>query len=119
MTPVEEWQHTPGTGAEGNPTDQTEEIQVPVEIPEVEGMKEIVHGAGSAQVFGKWSRRLITIEKVGDGPYERPDFVPKEMKEDENVPGHYKFRERFYDKQLDVTGLKLEDGERTWDRSSS
>jgi tRNA (guanine10-N2)-methyltransferase len=93
----------------------------PVDVPSVEGMREISFGQGSAQEFNKWSRRLITMEKYSvvdenghDKKWAAPDFVPLEMDfaavglEDAEqdgqeeagprqakVPGHANFRERY------------------------
>lgn len=92
----------------------------PVDIPAVEGMREISFGQGSAQEFNKWSRRLITLEKLKvvdengqPRQWEAPDFLPLESEfaaatlEDEDegqdetarrqtkVPGHANFREKY------------------------
>lgn len=92
----------------------------PVDIPAIEGMKEISFGQGSAQEFNKWSRRLITLEKLKvldengqDKQWAAPDFLPPESElaatslEDDDegqeetarrqtkVPGHANFREKY------------------------
>lgn len=93
----------------------------PVDVPAIEGMREISFGQGSAQEFNKWSRRLITMEKYSvrdengdEKKWLAPDFVPLEMEfaemgvEDDDreeqdeaprrvskVPGHANFRERY------------------------
>jgi tRNA (guanine10-N2)-methyltransferase len=89
-----------------------------LDVPTVEGMKEIKFCSGSSQDFGRWSRRvsstvawrfsigriysshltcslstqLITMEKIDKTTYPRPDFLPVEL---EKLPGHHKFPQRF------------------------
>ncbi|KAJ9121979.1 hypothetical protein QFC24_004562 [Naganishia onofrii] len=96
----------------------------PVDVPVVEGMREISFGQGSAQDYNKWSRRLITLEKVKvvdaegvEKKWDAPTFVPLEAdftrmqinagddsgdeeagqskKDQTKVPGHANFREKY------------------------
>lgn len=95
----------------------------PVDVPVLEGMREISFGQGSAQDYNKWSRRLITLEKVKvideegkEKKWEAPTFVPLEAdftgmqiddgevsegeeggsrKDQAKLPGHANFRERY------------------------
>ena len=93
----------------------------PVDLPAIEGMREISFGQGSAQEFNKWSRRLITMEKYSvrdangeEKKWDAPNFVPLDVEFEEmgledddrgerdeaprrvaKVPGHANFRERY------------------------
>ncbi|GHJ88048.1 hypothetical protein NliqN6_4450 [Naganishia liquefaciens] len=93
----------------------------PVDLPTIEGMREISFGQGSAQEFNKWSRRLITMEKYSvrdangeEKKWDAPNFVPLDVEFEEmgledddrgerdeaprrvaKVPGHANFRERY------------------------
>ncbi|KAJ9113655.1 hypothetical protein QFC22_005964 [Naganishia vaughanmartiniae] len=95
----------------------------PVDVPVIEGMREISFGQGSAQDYNKWSRRLITLEKVKvvdaegvEKKWEPPTFVPLDedfadmqvkdedsseeeeaapRKDHTKVPGHANFREKY------------------------
>ncbi|KAJ9104053.1 hypothetical protein QFC19_004187 [Naganishia cerealis] len=96
----------------------------PVDVPVVEGMREIRFGQGSAQEYNKWSRRLITLEKLkvtdADGmqkTWDAPSFVPLESdftsihidkdnvseeeereqakKDRTKLPGHANFRDKY------------------------
>ncbi|WRT63816.1 uncharacterized protein IL334_000741 [Kwoniella shivajii] len=70
-----------------------------VDVPVVEGMKELKIGQGSIQDFGKWGRRLITMEKTAldDGP--PPTFEDHDefdiKNQPEHLPGHFGFRDRY------------------------
>ncbi|ODN88067.1 tRNA (guanine10-N2)-methyltransferase [Cryptococcus wingfieldii CBS 7118] len=68
-----------------------------IDIPKVEGMRELKIGEGSVQDFGKWGRRLITMEKTATDDGERPTFEDhEEFGEDaEHLPGHYGFNKRY------------------------
>ncbi|KAK8845581.1 hypothetical protein IAR55_006297 [Kwoniella newhampshirensis] len=70
-----------------------------IDIPIVEGMKELKFGAGSVQDFGKWGRRLITMEKTAldDGlPPTFEDHDELELtKASGKLPGHYGFNKRY------------------------
>ncbi|RSH81440.1 hypothetical protein EHS25_006796 [Saitozyma podzolica] len=79
----------------------TEEYEA-IDIPVVEGMRELKVGEGSVENFGKWGRRLITMEKTAtdDGPpptfEDHPDYADFE-KSQERAPGHYQFRDRYFE----------------------
>ncbi|RXK40763.1 hypothetical protein M231_02015 [Tremella mesenterica] len=66
-----------------------------VDIPLVEGMREIRIGDGSVQSFGKWGRRLITMEKIAEDDGPPPTFENHGVSNDK-VPGHYQFNRRFF-----------------------
>ncbi|WWD22530.1 hypothetical protein CI109_107023 [Kwoniella shandongensis] len=70
-----------------------------IDIPLVEGMKELKIGDGSVQDFGKWGRRLITMEKTATDDGEPPTFEDHDefdlKKVDGKLPGHFGFRERY------------------------
>ncbi|KAI9105795.1 S-adenosyl-L-methionine-dependent methyltransferase [Phlyctochytrium arcticum] len=53
--------------------------------------------ANSEQAFGKWSRRLITMEKIAEAPGS--GHVEVEVKRgttEKSEPGHARFREKFF-----------------------
>ncbi|WVR03593.1 hypothetical protein IAU60_000585 [Kwoniella sp. DSM 27419] len=70
-----------------------------VDVPVVEGMKELKVDDGSVQDFGKWGRRLITMEKTAldDGP--PPTFEDHDQfdlkKNPDYLPGHHAFNKRY------------------------
>ncbi|AAW46119.1 hypothetical protein CNK00740 [Cryptococcus deneoformans JEC21] len=68
-----------------------------IDIPKVEGMRELKIGDGSVQDFGKWGRRLITMEKTALDDGEPPMFEDhEEFKEGaEDLPGHFGFYKRY------------------------
>ncbi|WWC66811.1 uncharacterized protein I206_100718 [Kwoniella pini CBS 10737] len=70
-----------------------------VDVPVVEGMKELKVGDGSVQDFGKWGRRLITMEKIAQDDGPPPTFEDHEQFDPKNrpdyLPGHHAFRERY------------------------
>ncbi|OCF31203.1 tRNA (guanine10-N2)-methyltransferase [Kwoniella heveanensis CBS 569] len=70
-----------------------------IDIPKVEGMRELKVGEGSVQDFGKWGRRLITMEKtaVDDGlPPTFEDHDEFDLKSGpEYLPGHHGFNKRY------------------------
>ncbi|WVQ91544.1 hypothetical protein IAS59_005343 [Cryptococcus gattii] len=68
-----------------------------IDIPKVEGMRELKIGDGSVQDFGKWGRRLITMEKIAHDDGEPPKFEDhEEFKEGaEDLPGHFGFYKRY------------------------
>lgn len=66
-----------------------------VDVPVVEGMREIKFGDGSVQDFGRWGRRLITMEKTAtdDGP--PPTFGDhSDLIGEDRVPAHHNFAKR-------------------------
>lgn len=82
------------------PTDNAEYADV--DIPVVDGLRLI---SNSSQDFGKWSRRLITMEKVGSGDaalegldrgIERMALGNKGEEDDgKKLPGHAGFGRKF------------------------
>nr|XP_018266731.1 tRNA (guanine10-N2)-methyltransferase [Kwoniella dejecticola CBS 10117]OBR88889.1 tRNA (guanine10-N2)-methyltransferase [Kwoniella dejecticola CBS 10117] len=70
-----------------------------VDVPVVEGMKELKVGEGSVQDFGKWGRRLITMVKTAQDDGPPPTFEDHDQfditKQPEYLPGHHAFRERY------------------------
>ncbi|KAK6905245.1 tRNA (guanine10-N2)-methyltransferase [Kwoniella mangroviensis CBS 8886] len=70
-----------------------------VDVPVVEGMKELKVDEGSVQDFGKWGRRLITMEKTAQDDGPPPTFEDHEefdlRNQPEHLPGHHGFRERY------------------------
>ncbi|WWC85832.1 uncharacterized protein L201_000699 [Kwoniella dendrophila CBS 6074] len=76
-------------------TEDYQEIDVPV----VEGMRELKVDQGSVQDFGKWGRRLITMEKTAQDDGVPPKFEDHEEfdinNQPEHLPGHHGFRERY------------------------
>ncbi|CAE6438525.1 unnamed protein product [Rhizoctonia solani] len=64
----------------------------PVDIPQCEGMRLV---ANSLQNFGKWGRRLITMEKVTKEEYPAPTFG-LEKRANEHTPGHKNFRDKYF-----------------------
>jgi tRNA (guanine10-N2)-methyltransferase len=88
----------------------------PVDVPVVEGMRELKFGDGSVQQFGKWGRRvgpvhycqshpfascthsqLITMEKTAEDDGPPPTFDDQEELPEiteGNLPGHHQFRDR-------------------------
>lgn len=82
------------------PTDNAEYADV--DIPVVDGLRLI---SNSSQDFGKWSRRLITMEKVGSGDaalegldrgIERMALGDKGEEDDgKKLPGHAGFGRKF------------------------
>ncbi|QRW21627.1 hypothetical protein RhiXN_06616 [Rhizoctonia solani] len=64
----------------------------PVDIPNCEGMQLI---ANSLQNFGKWGRRLITMEKITKEEYTAPTFG-LEQYVNEHVPAHKNFRDKYF-----------------------
>ncbi|WVN89225.1 uncharacterized protein L203_104443 [Cryptococcus depauperatus CBS 7841] len=71
-----------------------------IDIPKVEGMRELKIGEGSVQDFGKWGRRLITMEKTALDDGEPPTFEDH-IEFNANVdklPGHYGFHKRYFEK---------------------
>jgi tRNA (guanine10-N2)-methyltransferase len=71
------------------PNEEYDEVDIPV----VEGMREIKFGEGSVQDFGKWGRRLITMEKVGEYHGDPPTFEDKEKTEGKQE-GHFEFHHK-------------------------
>ncbi|QRV93804.1 tRNA guanosine-2 -O-methyltransferase [Ceratobasidium sp. AG-Ba] len=71
----------------------------PVDVPQLEGME---LRANSLQNFGKWGRRLITMEKVTSHEYEAPKFgllgTPDGPggQPEEYVPAHKNFRDKYF-----------------------
>ncbi|QRV79134.1 tRNA guanosine-2 -O-methyltransferase [Ceratobasidium sp. AG-Ba] len=71
----------------------------PVDVPQLEGME---LRANSLQNFGKWGRRLITMEKVTSHEYEAPKFgllgTPDGPggQPEEYVPAHKNFRNKYF-----------------------
>ncbi|GFZ51998.1 hypothetical protein JCM24511_09769 [Saitozyma sp. JCM 24511] len=100
----------------------TEEYEA-IDIPVVDGMRELKVGEGSVENFGKWGRRLITMEKTAtdDGPpptfEDHPDYADFE-KSQERAPGHYQFRDRYFESFKPRVG-KVADEVRQESESSS
>ncbi|KAG8780523.1 hypothetical protein FRC12_022899 [Ceratobasidium sp. 428] len=75
----------------------------PVDVPRCDGMEVV---ANSLQNFGKWGRRLITMEKVTSREYEAPRFgllgVDASPSDDrgeqteEYIPAHKNFRDKYF-----------------------
>lgn len=65
-----------------------------IDVPAIEGMRELKVGEGSVQDFGRWSRRLITMEKVASDDGPRPEFEERKLQEGEKKPGHHDFNHR-------------------------
>ncbi|WVQ80917.1 hypothetical protein IAT38_003024 [Cryptococcus sp. DSM 104549] len=69
-----------------------------IDVPQVEGMRELKIGEGSVQDFGKWGRRLITMEKTAENDGPPPTFEDHEEFEEggaEKLPGHFGFNKRY------------------------
>ncbi|KAJ1304737.1 hypothetical protein OPQ81_005875 [Rhizoctonia solani] len=64
----------------------------PVDIPSCEGMYLV---ANSLQNFGKWGRRLITMEKVTKEEYPAPTFGLEEPANG-HTPAHMNFRDKYF-----------------------
>lgn len=86
-----------------------------IDIPKVEGMRELKIGDGSVQDFGKWGRRLITMEKTALDDGEPPMFEDhEEFKEGaEDLPGHFGFYKRY------LSGFKSKSNSTSPDPSTS
>ncbi|CAD6569288.1 MAG: hypothetical protein TREMPRED_005174 [Tremellales sp. Tagirdzhanova-0007] len=70
-----------------------------IDIPVVEGMRELKLGDGSVQDFGKWGRRLITMEKTATDDGSPPTFEDHELPlSDRKLPAHHDFRGRYFEK---------------------
>ncbi|KAG8680072.1 hypothetical protein FRC08_016556 [Ceratobasidium sp. 394] len=73
----------------------------PVDVPTCEGME---LRANSLQNFGKWGRRLITMEKVASNEYDAPKFgllgadvsPSGSERAEEYVPAHKNFRDKYF-----------------------
>lgn len=66
-----------------------------VDVPVVEGMREVKYADGSVQDFGRWGRRLITMEKTAtdDGP--PPTFGDhSDLIGEDRIPAHHQFAKR-------------------------
>ncbi|CAE6483335.1 unnamed protein product [Rhizoctonia solani] len=72
----------------------------PVDIPRCDGMHLV---ANSLQNFGKWGRRLITMEKVTKEEYPAPTFGLEE-RANGHTPAHKNFRDKYF------KGFRKEDG---------
>ncbi|CAE6343194.1 unnamed protein product [Rhizoctonia solani] len=64
----------------------------PVDIPQCEGMHLV---ANSLQNFGKWGRRLITMERVTQEEYPAPRFG-LEGRANGHTPAHRNFRNKYF-----------------------
>ncbi|CAE6420043.1 unnamed protein product [Rhizoctonia solani] len=64
----------------------------PVDIPKCEGMRLV---ANSLQNFGKWGRRLITMEKSTKEEYPAPAFGLQQHA-NKHVPAHKNFRDKYF-----------------------
>ncbi|CAE7222933.1 unnamed protein product [Rhizoctonia solani] len=64
----------------------------PVDVPQCEGMRLV---ANSLQNFGKWGRRLITMEKVTKEEYPAPTFGLEE-RANGHTPAHKNFRDKYF-----------------------
>lgn len=66
-----------------------------VDVPVVEGMREIKFGDGSVQDFGRWGRRLITMEKTAQDDGPPPTFGDhSDLIGEDRVPAHHQFAKR-------------------------
>ncbi|ORY25087.1 S-adenosyl-L-methionine-dependent methyltransferase [Naematelia encephala] len=76
----------------------TEEYDA-IDIPVVEGMRELKVGDGSVQDFGKWGRRLITMEKTAEDDGEMPKFEDQDINSlADKLPAHHDFARRYYER---------------------
>ncbi|GMK59924.1 hypothetical protein CspeluHIS016_0901410 [Cutaneotrichosporon spelunceum] len=73
-------------------TDEYDEVDIPV----VEGMKELKWGEGSVQSFGRWGRRLITMVKTAEDDGPRPTFGDHSDLLAEKEPGHHRFAQKYF-----------------------
>lgn len=72
-----------------------------VDIPVVPGLRLV---SNSSQDFGKWARRLITMEKVPLGQDELVDELDRgirrmgmgELEGEQRKPGHADFRDKYF-----------------------
>lgn len=66
-----------------------------VDVPVVEGMREVKFGDGSVQDFGRWGRRLITMEKTAQDDGPPPTFGDhSDLIGEDRIPAHHQFAKR-------------------------
>ncbi|EKD01436.1 hypothetical protein A1Q2_04278 [Trichosporon asahii var. asahii CBS 8904] len=70
-----------------------------VDVPVVEGMREVKFGDGSVQDFGRWGRRLITMEKTAQDDGPPPTFGDhSDLIGEDRIPAHHQFAKRYFEK---------------------